>query len=125
MLLVDSLVSSDKTTTTCRFLIKTDNIFVSQGRLSAPGLIENIAQTAAAGFGYNRKKDGLDVPTGFLGGIRNLKIHELPGVQSELETTTTVENEVFGMKVVKGEIRVNGKCITECQMKFMIFTKEE
>ena len=125
MLLIDSLVYSDKTTTTSRFRIKEKNIFLTQDRMGEPGLIENIAQTAAAGFGYNRQKDGLSLPTGFLGGIRNLKIHELPKIQSELETTTTVENEVWDMKVVKGEISVDGKCIVECQMKFMIFENEE
>lgn len=125
MLLIDSLIYSDKTTTTSHFLIKADNIFITNNRFGEPGLIENIAQTAAAGFGYSRKKEGLDIPTGFLGGIRNLKIHDCPHTNSELETTTTIENEVYGMKVVRGEIRVDGRCITECQMKFMIFTKGE
>jgi len=120
MLLIDALVYSDKTTTTSRFRIKEENIFLTKDRLGEPGLIENIAQTAAAGFGYNRQKDGLDIPTGFLGGIRHLKIHELPTIQSELETTTKVENEVWSMKVVNGEISVDGKCIAECQMKFII-----
>ena len=125
MVLIDSLVHADERKTTSRFLIKETSFFVTNNRIGEPGLIENIAQTAAAGFGYNCQKEGSEIVTGFLGGIRNLKIHELPKINAELETTTNIENDFYGMLLVKGEIFVDKKCITECQMKFIIVTNEE
>ncbi len=50
--MVDTLLSSDGSTARTTFLIRPDNVLVENGVFSAAGLMENIAQTAAAGMGY-------------------------------------------------------------------------
>ena len=50
--MVDKLFSVTETTTTTGFTIQADNIFVKDGVFKDPGLVENIAQTAAASAGY-------------------------------------------------------------------------
>ena len=50
--MVDEIIDSGEKKTCSKFLIKEDNIFVENGFLKEPGLVENIAQTAAARAGY-------------------------------------------------------------------------
>src|SRR4051812_15066149 len=46
--MIDQLISSDETSTRTGFQVRADNIFVEDGFLTEPALVENIAQTAAA-----------------------------------------------------------------------------
>ena len=59
--MIDKLLSFSETTTTTGLSIRADNIFVENGLFKEPGLVENIAQTAAARAGYvsqTEKKPG-------------------------------------------------------------------
>lgn len=111
-------VTGMKTVTS--LLIKDDNIFCSEGFFREPGLIENMAQTAAAGVGYVSKKEGKEPQVGFIGGLRNLSIHELPSVGSEIRTEITVEHEVFDATVVHGKTYMEERCIAECELKIFL-----
>ncbi len=115
-------VTDIKTVTS--LFIKDDNMFCSEGFFREPGLIENMAQTAAAGVGYILKVAGKEPPIGFIGGLRNLHIYELPEVGSEIRTEVTVEHEIFNATVVNGKIYIQQRCIAECELKiFMIKDK--
>jgi len=120
MIMIDALTYVDRIKTISRFCVTADNIFLRHRYFGESGLIENIAQTAAAGMGYNRRKIGRPIPIGYLGGIRNLRIKDLPEVNSELITTVSIENEILGIMVAHGEIQVLNHRIAECEMKFMI-----
>ena len=50
MVMVNSIIEASGTTTVTSFLVKEDNIFMEDGFLREPALIENIAQSAAAGI---------------------------------------------------------------------------
>ena len=50
--MVDKLWLNDDTTTVSDFTIGEDNIFCQDGFFREPGIIENIAQTAAIRAGY-------------------------------------------------------------------------
>jgi predicted hotdog family 3-hydroxylacyl-ACP dehydratase len=108
-------VTVNKTVTS--LLIKEDNLFCSEGILREPGLIENMAQTAAAGVGYISKKAGKEPPVGFIGGLRNLQIYELPEIGKEIRTEVILEHEVFDATVVSGKIYMGERCIAECELK--------
>ena len=124
MVMVDALISSNKRKVETRFHIKEDNIFCINQRFREPGLIENIAQTAAAGFGYDYWRDGKEIPFGYIGALRKLKIFDLPEVESEINTVITVEHEVLGMTVVFGQVFLNKIKMMECEMKVIIQKKE-
>ena len=49
-----------------QFKVLAESIFVIDGVLGEPGLIENIAQTAAAQMGYVCKQKGISVPIGYI-----------------------------------------------------------
>ena len=46
--MIDRLVSSDKVYSVTELEVRPDNLFVDNGRMTAAGLVENIAQTCAA-----------------------------------------------------------------------------
>ncbi len=50
--LVDKLVYVDENTSHGSFKIPKENIFVKSGHYSTSGMVESMAQTAAAGTGY-------------------------------------------------------------------------
>ena len=54
---VDKLIYIDDKTSHGVFKIPAENIFVKSGFYSASGMVESMAQTAAAGTGYLSKKN--------------------------------------------------------------------
>lgn len=120
MVMVDRLVEvADKTTVTA-LLIREDNIFCERGEFREPGLIENMAQTAAAGVGSKPGHAGEKAPVGFIGGIRHLKIDAMPKVGQEIITRVTVLHEVFDATVVKGEVFLDETLIAGCELKIFL-----
>ena len=84
IVMIDTLVDVVGGITETALTISTDTLFVQNGLLHEPGLIENIAQTAAAGVGYACALKKETVPVGFIGAIKNLTIHQLPKVDAAL-----------------------------------------
>lgn len=120
VVMVGKLLEVSDLKTVTSLVITDDNIFCSDGFFREPGLIENMAQTAAAGVGYISKMAGKEPPLGFIGGIRNLYIHELPGIGCEIRTEVVLEHEVFDSKVVTGKIYMEGRCIAQCELKIFL-----
>ena len=119
--MIDELSSSDDgNLTSTRLQVRADNIFVEKDRLTEPGLLENIAQTAAARAGYEAKKDNAPVRVGYIGAVKNFEVFELPAVGSTIETEIIIGNQVFDVSVIKGTIRCAGRIIAKCEMKIFI-----
>jgi len=120
MVMIGRLHSVADKKTISSFLIREDNIFCEGGFFQTPGLIENIAQTAAAGASYLSKHYQIEPSVGYLGGIRNLQIYSYPQVGSEIITEVHVAHEVFDATVVIGKIFIEEKVIAECELKIFI-----
>jgi 3-hydroxymyristoyl/3-hydroxydecanoyl-(acyl carrier protein) dehydratase len=128
MVMIDEHISSKENETISALVIRSDNLFCEGGVLTEPGLIENIAQTAALSSGYlfsQGKKSSLGgkPPLGYIGGIKNLKIHFLPEVGKRIQTKIKIEAEIMDVSVAKGEITCDGKPVADCEMK--IFMEKE
>ena len=124
IIMVDGIQQTNDVQTITSFRIKKSNIFCSEGYFREPGLIENIAQSAAAAAGYERLNQGVSMLKGFIGGIKNLEIIELPEVGEMIETSIEVIHTVFNVKIVNGTVRNReGKILASCEMK--IFLNEE
>lgn len=120
-IMVGKLVSFDMGKTVTQTLITDKNIFVEDGVFTASGLIENIAQTCATRIGYiNKYILKKEIQLGFIGAIRNLKLHRCPKVGELIETTIITEEEVFGMTLVSATIMVEGEFIAESSMKIAV-----
>lgn len=120
MVLVDRVIEAVDTQTICSFLVKSDGLFVSDGVLSESGLTENMAQTAAAGVGFLCHQRKEEVPVGYIASIRNLVVHELPPVGSELITVIMVTDSVMDVSFVQGIVRLGTRVIAACEMRIFL-----
>ena len=120
IVMIGKLIDVTDTQTITSLVIQEDNLFCSEGFLREPGIIENIAQTAAAGKGYVSKMAGKEPPFGFIGGLRDLRIHELPRVGSEIRTEVTLLHKVLEATVVNGKVYLGDRCIAECELKIFL-----
>lgn len=123
MVMIGELVSSTPDSTTTGLLIEADNILVQQGLFSEAGLVENIAQTAAFHAGYHRDMSK-PVQLGFIGALKDLKIHALPKVGEKLLTTITITHQVMGATVIEGKATSNGQLMAEVEMKIFIQSED-
>lgn len=105
MVMVDRLLHCDTVVTETELTVSKDNIMVEDGRMSAIGLIENVAQTCAARMGYINLTSGKEVRVGVIGALRDMTIHSLPEVGSTIKTHIEVSDEVFGMTLAQAESR--------------------
>jgi 3-hydroxyacyl-[acyl-carrier-protein] dehydratase len=128
IVMVDKLWYNDETTTVSGLEIKENNVFCEDGFLKEPGIIENIAQTAALRVGYlvklmEQNGEKVNPPIGYIGAIKRLVIYKLPKVGSELKTEVVIQQVIFDVTLITGKTTVNGETIAECEMK--IFLKKD
>lgn len=119
-IMIDCLTHFDPVITSSRFTVRGNNLFFSEGRLLASGLIENIAQTCAARIGYINRLSNEVIKLGFIGAVRNLKIYKTPLAGDTIYTTITVKEEVFQMTLVDAVVKLNDETIAEAEMKIAL-----
>ncbi|WP_073348445.1 hydroxymyristoyl-ACP dehydratase [Bacteroides congonensis] len=123
IVMVDSFFDIEENCSYSGLTITSDNIFCEAGKLQEPGIIEHIAQSAAARIGFIYTRQGAQVPLGFIGSVDKLKIYNLPEVGMKLFTEITVVQEVFDITLVSAQVKAGEELIAECRMK--IFIKKE
>ncbi|HEX5025017.1 MAG TPA: 3-hydroxyacyl-ACP dehydratase [Agriterribacter sp.] len=118
--MVDELVAVGEETATTRFSVRADNLFIKNGLLTEPALIENMAQTAAARIGFICIKKNEPVPVGFIGAVQNLEVIALPATGEELETEIRIKNQVFDVTIITGRVVCKNKLLAQCEMKIFL-----
>ncbi len=118
--MVDKVISCNETICSTGFLVRADNIFVEDGQLREPGLAENIAQSAAARSGYLAGNRDEPAPVGYIGGIKNFEVMQLPGVGDELVTEITMVHQIFDVILVSGKVFCKDQLMAQCEMKIFI-----
>lgn len=107
------------------FVVPEHNIFVNDGKFSAAGLIENMAQTCAARIGYTNKYILLrGIQIGYIGALRNMEILDLPAVGEKITTEVNIQEEVFGMLLADAQVRCGDKLIASTEMKIAVRDEE-
>ena len=123
VVMIDKLLFSNHEKTVSGLHIDSNNIFVENGVLSESGMVENIAQTAAAGVGYICKMENRKVPVGFIASIKDLKLFGHPKIGEDITTDVEITNQVMEVSIVKGILKKEGEILAECEMR--IFIKPE
>jgi predicted hotdog family 3-hydroxylacyl-ACP dehydratase len=118
--MIDRLFSSDAVYSVTELEVRDDNIFVEDERLTASGLIENIAQTCAARIGYINLNNGSTVKIGVIGSISNLTVTRTPKVGERLTTTIQLLEEVFNVTMVHASIMIGDEEIVSANMKIAL-----
>ncbi|EKU88655.1 hypothetical protein [Bacteroides oleiciplenus] len=103
--------------------ITADNIFCQGDELQEAGIIEHIAQSAAARIGYLYLQKNEPVPLGFIGSVDKLILHRLPKVGQELFTEITIIQEVFDITLISACVSAAEEMIAECRMKIFLDKK--
>ena len=116
--MIDEVVSADETVSTTTFTVREGHLFVEEGVFQEAGLVENMAQTAAAGTGLKAAQKGEAAPVGFIGALKNLKINELPQVGSTLTTEIKFLHQVLNAHIVQGTVKVQDREIATCLLGF-------
>jgi 3-hydroxymyristoyl/3-hydroxydecanoyl-(acyl carrier protein) dehydratase len=122
MVMVDGLIDHNESSTTSRLTLSSQNIFCKNGFFREPGLIENIAQTAALRAGYEAQMKGKKPFVGFIGAVKKIKIHILPEDASVIQTTITVLTEVANASLIEGKVYSGAQLMAEGEMT--IFKQE-
>ena len=122
---VDRLVQYDERETVTEFTVRPDQLLVADGYLTAPGILENMAQSSAARIGYLCKFI-LHVPVriGYIGAIKKFRVYRLPAVGETLTTTIFFREDVFGISLVDAVVCVGEDLIAEAALKTTLGEKE-
>lgn len=119
MKMIDVLLSADERSARGQLDILESNLFSADGVLAEPGLVEFIAQTAAAYTGYKNKTMNREVSEGYIGAIKNLVIYDLPENNSRIESEIVVENEIVGYTIISGRVYLKDHLLAECEMRIL------
>lgn len=120
IVMIHDLLEAGEDFAVTRLVIEGDNIFVSDGCLAEPGLVENIAQTAAAQVGYQCALKNIPVPLGYIASVNDLEIFSLPKQNSSIVTSVRIVNHVLNVTIIEGKVEQEGKLICSCAMKIFI-----
>jgi 3-hydroxyacyl-[acyl-carrier-protein] dehydratase len=118
--MVDRLYECDEKYVCTGFSPGEQNIFSDNGFFTEPGLIENMAQSAAAGTGYFFMKQGKPVPVGFIGAIKDFHLIKMPRIHDDLRTEIHVVAEVMNASVIRARVTCQGEELAACEMKIFL-----
>ena len=118
--MISQLMSCDENSSVTTLLIEPGNILLEKGKLSEGGIIENIAQTAAAGLGYITMQGNEAIFIAYIAAVKDLKIFALPVTGDVIETTVTIKTKVFDVIIILGTVKCKDDLIAKCEMKIFV-----
>ena len=117
IVMVHELVEADDDHAVTNLMIESDNVFVSNEYFKEPGLVENIAQTAAMHVGYQCASKNIPIPIGYIAAVKDLKIFSLPRQNTRIATSVKITNKVLDVTVVEGKVEQDGNLLCSCEMR--------
>lgn len=133
--MVDQVEAVDGLRTKTSFLVTPECLFVSEGRFSEMGMLENLAQTSFVFLNYffitpgkplwEKEKNNL----GVISTILELDVIFLPCVGDRLSTCTETElvftSDFFKICNIQGWVSVNGQRALTATMKMLLQTADQ
>lgn len=120
MVMIHDLVEASDIHAVTKLKIESENIFVENNVFTEPGLVENIAQTAAAHVGYQCAIKKISVPVGYIAAVKDLKITKLPSTGAEITTSIRIVNHVLDVTLAQGEVKFQGEICCSCEMRIFV-----
>lgn len=118
--LISSLQQVSDNHSISTFKFTESHVLCNDGKFTIGGIMENIAQTAAAKMGYECNLLGKKIPIGFIGDVRDFSYTKLPLVGEEIETEIIITNQIFDVSIITGSVKLNGEEIAHCKMKIFV-----
>ncbi len=124
--LISSLTEINEDTCVTTFSFEATHVLCENGKLSAAGLLENMAQSAGCKMGYEDFIAQKKSRRGFIGEVKDFHFTRLPDAGEELITEIIIEGKVFGaVTLIAGKIRSGDVEIASCKMKVFFEPEEE
>lgn len=123
IVMVDSFYGLENDCSYSGLTITSDNIFCQDGKFQEAGVIEHIAQSAAARIGYIYLQRNEPVPLGFIGSVDKLTLHSLPEVRENISTEIIIIQEVGDITLISARVSTSDRMIAECRMKIFLESK--
>lgn len=121
MVMVDSFDGIDSEGVTHTTLaVRTDNLFLEDEWLTECGLIEHIAQSAAARIGYLAYQRNEPIRIGYIGSVDGLRVERLPQLGQTMKSEVRVVQEVFQVTLIEATTSIDGEQIASCRMKIFL-----
>ena len=117
---VDKLTYVDGNTSHGSFEIPEGNIFVKSGVYTSSGMVESMAQTAAAGTGYLYRKNNKGVPLGYIGAVQKLEVTDWPPARAEITMEINLITNILQVSLVSGFVKYMGRIMAACEMKIFV-----
>lgn len=122
--MIDKIMSFNMTVTETQLEVRADNVFCKEGRLTAEGLMENIAQTCAARMGYINLINNEAVKIGVIGSVNNYEVFRTPKVGEVILTSIEVIEEMFQITMVKAVVKCGEETLAQSNMKIALMDIE-
>lgn len=124
--LISSLRQINENNCITTFSFDTAHVLCENGKLSAAGLLENMAQSAGCKMGYEDFIAKKKSRRGFIGEVKDFYFTRLPEAGEVLTTEIVIEGKVFGaVTLIAGKIQTGNKEIASCKMKVFFEPEEE
>jgi len=121
MIMIDELVFASTDRAITKYRVKDNSIFLTDnGYFNESGLVENIAQTAAAMVGYECTKKEIPVPVGYIAAIKDWQLNSTPPINSTIQTVVEVTNQIMDFTLVEGRVEQDGKLLCRCEMRILV-----
>lgn len=119
-IMVDEVLFSSGTEFKTSFLVKDTNLFLENESLSESAIIENIAQTCAAGMGFHKKKNNIpNDGLGFIGSINKLEVFTFAKIGDCIHTEVKILHQLDNILLVEGIAKVEDRILVKGQMKIV------
>lgn len=121
MVLVDRFEGIDaEGVSTTGYTVVPAGLFVAGGRMSECGIIEHMAQSAAARIGWCCRAEGRPVPVGFIGAVSRLELHDLPRTGAHLRTRLRIVQEIGPLSLAEVRTEADGRPLAEGNLKIYL-----
>lgn len=120
MVMIDRVVRTETNGIVTALTVRNDNIFLRDNTLEESGLIEHMAQTAAALAGVENLRSKTAPKVGFIGEVKAFECNALPKVGDTLTTTLTTVAEMAGVTLVEATTCCAEQQIAHGQLKIVI-----
>lgn len=112
--MVDKVVHCEKELTNCIYTPLSKNPMVIDGFFSPEGMIEMMAQCAAARASI---LSGGDVRIGYIVTVKDFKCFDMVAVQTELQSELRLVNEIMQFQVFNVQVKQAEKLIAQAEIR--------
>lgn len=118
--MIDFLTGAEENFFQSTFTIRENNVMVHDNIFTEGGMIENMAQTAAAGTGYFYTNQGKEVPVGYIGAVKNIHIIDQASVGNHLTTEVSIKMNIGNASIAEGKIFMGEKLLASCELTIFV-----